>query len=58
MECKLDNLTLSNTLGLVFFAAGSDIYSRDVTITLTLAQVLKTILQVVGQQAVGDFNCT
>lgn len=60
MERKLANQTLSNplSLGLEVFSAASSIYSRDVTITLALSKVLKTVVQVQGQQAVDDLNNT
>lgn len=56
MERKLASQTLSNpsSLGLEVFPADSG----DVTITLTLSGVLKTIAQVQGQQAVDDLNNT
>lgn len=56
MERKLASQTLSNpsSLGLEVFPAGS----RDVTITLALSEILKTIVQVQAQQAVDDLNNT
>lgn len=54
MERKLASQTLSNpsSLGLEVFPADR----RDVTITLGLSGVLKTIAQVQGKQTVDDLN--